>query len=1727
MKIRFSAVLCFIVSFMMIINGSVACAAGVSGTSIAPDPESISITNNAGASDTVKVTYGLSSGDVVKVYNAATGGKLLGSATVYSNKTDATVTLSQLGTNAGSVYVSVTSKGMLESSRVKADYSAEPKSEAPSADNITIVNNVKSSDTITVSGLAGGDVVRVYNAATGGKQLGSATVYNNKTEATVSISQIGSAAGSLYVTVTSKYMLESDRVKVNYEAEPKTQDPDVNNIYVTNNAGASDTVNVTALTGGDVVKVYNAATGGKQLGSATVAANKTEATVTIAQIGAAAGKVYVTVTSKGMVESNRVAVDYPAEAKTDAPGEYDVAVVNNAKAADTVTVSNVSGGNIVKVYDSVRGGKLLGSATVPTYDTEVTITIPQLGTAAGSVYVTVTGKNKQESDRLAVNYPAESKTDAPDEDNITIVNNVGAADTVTVMGIGGGDTVKVYDSPKGGSLLGSAAVSTYETQATVSIPQIGSAAGSVYVTVTSKNKQESDRVEAEFKAEMGSDAPDVNNITIANNVGVSDTVTVTGLSGNDVVKVYDSARGGKLLGSATVSSSGTSAVVSISQLGTSAGTVYVSVTGKGLRESGRTGAAYSAESQSTAPDAYNITVVNNAVSSDTIKVYGLSAGDVVKVYDSDKGGNLLGSSTVASGNAEATVTVAQLGTTAGSVYVSVTSKSKQESARVKKDYAAETKTDTSGSGNIAIVNNAGLPDTVTVYGLSAGDVVKVYDSAQGGSLLGSATVSASATDATVSISQLGTAAGSVYVSVTGVNKQESDRVKADYSAESKTDVLSTDNIIIVNNVDSSDTVTVVGLSAGDVVKVYDSAKGGSLLGSATVSSSGTDAVITVSQLGTAAGSVYVTLTGKGKQESDRVKADYSAESKTDVLSTDNIVIVNNVGSSDTVTVVGLSAGDIVKVYDSARSGNLLGSGTVATYSTDVTVTITQLGTAAGSVYVSVTGTNKQESERIKADYSAESKSEALKAENIIIVNNAGTSDTVQVTGLSEGDVINVYDAARGGNLLGSGTVTTYGSDVTITITQLGTAAGSVYVSVTSKNKQESDRVKADYPAEPKSGAPSAEAITVVNNAGISDTITVTGLFNGDTVKVYDSEKGGTLLGSGTVATYESTATITITQLGTAAGSVYVSVAGSGKLESDRVKVDYPAEAKSDSLKLENITIVNNAGAPDAVKVTGISESDVVKVYDSEKGGNLLGSKTVDTYGSDAVVSISQLGSSAGSVYISITRKGKLESDRIKADYSAEAKSSASDVNSVIVTNNAGIADTVRVTGVSEGDAVNVYDSASGGNLLGSATVPAGSVEVTVSISQLGSSSGYIYVAVKRTGKLESDRTKVCYAEEAKSDAPAVGNIAIVNNAGLADTVTVTFLNEGDIVKVYNLAEEGRLLGYATVETGSTEATVKITQLGTSAGNVYITVTRKGMLESDRVQAYYTQELTTDAPSTNNITVTNNAGISDTVKVVYLTANDVVKVYDSASGGNLLGYATVASGSTEATVSITQLGTSAGNVYVSVTTSGKLESGRTKVYYSEETKSQAPSVNNIIVTNYAGMTDTVKVSFLSQDDVVKVYDSASGGNLLGSASVSSNSDIWEATVKITQLGTSAGYIYVSVTSAGKPESDRTKVYYSEEPTSYAPLAGNITIVNNVGTYDTVRVTGLTANDVVKIYDSASGGKLLGYATVAADTTEVTIKIAQIGTSAGSLYLTVTSPGAYESARTAVNFDAEAQ
>ncbi|MEH7307904.1 outer membrane protein assembly factor BamB family protein [Neobacillus drentensis] len=93
----------------------------------------------------------------------------------------------------------------------------------------------------------------------------------------------------------------------------------------------------------------------------------------------------------------------------------------------------------------------------------------------------------------------------------------------------------------------------------------------------------------------------------------------------------------------------------------------------------------------------------------------------------------------------------------------------------------------------------------------------------------------------------------------------------------------------------------------------------------------------------------------------------------------------------------------------------------------------------------------------------------------------------------------------------------------------------------------------------KSPALKSGQVKLTNNKSKSDTVKVTGLKKGDTIKIYNASSKGKLLA--TKKASSSSTTISIKQLGKKAGKVYLTVTRTGMSESSRTAVAFKSEKK--------------------------------------------------------------------------------------------------------------------------------------------------------------------------------------------------------------------------------------------------------------------------------------------------------------------------------------------------------------------------------------------------------------------------------------------------------------------------------------------------------------------------------------------------------------------------------------
>lgn len=919
---------------------------------------------------------------------------------------------------------------------------------------------------------------------------------------------------------------------------------------------------------------------------------------------------------------------------------------------------------------------------------------------------------------------------------------------------------------------------------------------------------------------------------------------------------------------------------------------------------------------------------------------------------------------------------------------------------------------------------------------------------------------------------------------------------------------------ITNNVDKKkDVVVVSGIEPKSTVSVYSDKN--VLLGKKTASSNSNSVSINVmlpSVNSETGGTITISVLAKGGAEAETLSVSYEAEPVSVTPATDDVTITNNVDKKSTVYIENLDEKDAVTVYN--EKGKKLSSGKVGKNKDDVTISITKnkLDKTGGTLYITVKSDNKQVSERTGYVYSAQTQSPTPSAANIEITNNASKKGTIVVSELESGDIITVYNATTD-KKLSSKKCGSSKDEVTVSTTLLKTG-GTLKITLKKTEELESEPLAISYGEQETTPALSDSNVTVSTYpTGTKDTIYIDGLEGSDVIRVYTTPTGTTTLLKSTVGSSKDSITLSSSSL-TNNDYLYISVTRKNMLESSRLRVAVPAVNPSPNIVPADVTISNNAGMASTVYITGLAENVTITAYNKAKGGSKLGSAKVPAGNTTVTVSISQLSSTGDSIWLTRKDTDCSESNPIEISYSGQIQTAFSDISleSVVIVNNSGSASTITVSGLESGDVIKAYSSSTTNSTLATATCGTYDDTVTLSTSSLDRTGGTVYLTRTEPGYLESTRHAVTYGGIITTQVISQSQVSITNSTGIASTMTVTNLSDGDVITVYNAQTSGSVLGSGTVAAYSSSVTFNVSSLSSGGGTVWASRKSSGAAESSRVEISYSGVEQSDAVENADIEILNNASASDTITVRGLDSGDVIKVYKDGTVTSTLGTATASTGGS-VTINISQLGTDAGSIHVTRTSSGKTESSRTVVGYSAESK--APKQENITVTNNVNTDSLVYVSGLTSGDVVKVYSSSSASTPIGSASVASSGD---ATVKVGQLSASSGKVYVTVTNYGCCESSRTAQDYAAQKSTNTP--DNIATAER--TYNTVDIviSNIQSGDYIRVYSDQYGSTVLGGAT--ADGTTLAIRISGIGTYSGTVYISNTRTGMHESERKTVGY-----
>lgn len=282
----------------------------------------------------------------------------------------------------------------------KKAYNIPRKSTPIATSSVTVTNNYGKADVITLKNLKTNAIYKIYKDANKKTLLYSFKA--TKATESKSINQLSATAGAVYISVAIPGYYDSALTKVNYKAE-KLPSIAAKYVSVTNNYNAKDKIVLKGLTKGRTYTIY--ADAGLKKKIATHKATGTTGTITVNQLTANAGAIYVVVSQSGYQNSAATKVTYKAE-KLPALSAKNVTITNKVK-SDKIAFKGLKKGFTYTVYSDSKLKKKLTSFTAT--GTTKTVTVKQVGVKAGSVYVVVSKSGYLPSSATKVNFKKQSK----------------------------------------------------------------------------------------------------------------------------------------------------------------------------------------------------------------------------------------------------------------------------------------------------------------------------------------------------------------------------------------------------------------------------------------------------------------------------------------------------------------------------------------------------------------------------------------------------------------------------------------------------------------------------------------------------------------------------------------------------------------------------------------------------------------------------------------------------------------------------------------------------------------------------------------------------------------------------------------------------------------------------------------------------------------------------------------------------------------------------------------------------------------------------------------------------------------------------------------------------------------------------------------------------------------------------------------------------------------------
>jgi alpha-tubulin suppressor-like RCC1 family protein len=701
------------------------------------------------------------------------------------------------------------------------------------------------------------------------------------------------------------------------------------------------------------------------------------------------------------------------------------------------------------------------------------------------------------------------------------------------------------------------------------------------------------------------------------------------------------------------------------------------------------------------------------------------------------------------------------------------------------------------------------------------------------------------------------------------------------------------------------------------------------------------------------------------------------------------------------------------------------------------------------------------------------------------------------------------------------------------------------------------------PYEPPTDTPAVASASVAKIAAQQQSVafTLTNSYSGTPVwRVYNAASGGTPAAGVTASSSGNTLTLSHAS-DIPAGIYYVSVTENGKTESGRLAltVEQP-EGQSATPAIEDpadAIVLKNNETPNSVTFTlTVGADGNWKVYDEdgEDLANVTASYNADTR-QLTLSSVDGPNLEPGYYYVSVTENGKAESGRLLLTvkpYEAPNQTATPDIsqaNAKVPMTSTSSASFTLAGGVN--GAWKVYGTSEEGAVLADVTASYDAAEHTLTLSSNNGANlepGTYYVSVTEEGKDESSRLKLTaepYVPPEQSVTPIAAPVSVAKTAATQRSAVFPLANSNNYSgtltwKVYNAASGETLAAGVTASSGGNMLTLSHVS-DIPARTYYVSVTETGKAESGRLALTvrsYVQPGRTATPTIEpaNASVSKAAGTQQSaVFTLRSSAAGTWKVYNAQSGGSPL--ATVSASYNEPDLTLTASGEdlAAGIYYVSVTESGKDESGRLALTVT----AYVPEPTAMPVTASASFAKTAAtqqsaVFTLSNSDSYsgtltwKVYNAASGETLAAGVTASSSGP---ALTLSHASDIPARTYYVSVTESGKAESVRlalTVSPYVLPEQSVTPIAAPVSVAKTAATQRSAIFTLSNSNSYSgtltwKVYNAASGETLAAGVTASSSGSALTLSHAS-DIPARTYYVSVTESGKDESGRLALTVTA---